>query len=159
VRDWADVDAPWARVTPSEVQELLAGLPIRWWIAGGWALDPEGKQPHSDIDVAVLRPEHEALRDYLAAWDLQIADSGALRPWTDGPVGPPENGIWARPTPDDEWRIDFKIEAVDGDQWLYRRDPQVRVPIAELGVTVDGIPFLAPAIARLYRDRSPAVLP
>jgi hypothetical protein len=139
-------------VEPREVQKLLSGLPIRWWIAGGWALDPEGRFPHSDIDVAVLRPEHEALREYLAVWDLQIAFKGALRPWAGGPVGQPENAIWARPSANDPWHIDFKIEAVDGDDWPYRRDPTVRVPIAELGITVGGIPFLAPAVAQLYRD-------
>jgi hypothetical protein len=141
-------------VEPREVQKLLSGLPIRWWIVGGWALDPEGTLPHTDIDVAVLRPEHEALREYLADWDLQIAFKGALRPWTGGPVGPPENAIWARPTAVDSWQIDFKIEAVDGDQWLYRRDPTIRVPTADLGVIVDGIPFLAPGVAQLYRDGS-----
>jgi len=134
------------------VQQQLSGLPIRWWIAGGWALDVEGRLPHSDIDVAVLRPEHEALREYLADWDLHIAHKGALRPWTRGPVGPPENAIWARPSTDEPWQIDFKIEPVDGECWLYRRDPTVRVPIAELGVMVDGISFLSPAVVRLYRD-------
>jgi hypothetical protein len=129
-------------------------LPIRWWIAGGWALDPEGRFPHSDIDVAVLRPEHEALREYLADWDLHVAFKGALRPWRGGPVAPSENAIWARPSADHPWHIDFKIEAVDGDQWLYRRDPTIRVPIADLGMIVEGIPFLAPGVAQLYSDGS-----
>jgi hypothetical protein len=148
------VDAPWARVEPRQVRELLSALPIRWWIAGGWALDPEGRLPHRDIDVAVLRPEHEALRNHLSDWDLQIAHKGALRPWTGGPVGPPENAVWARPRAQDPWQIDFKIEPVEGDRWLYRRDPSVRVPLDELGILVDGVPFLAPAVARLYRDGS-----
>lgn len=156
VREPADLDAPWARITPRDVQRLLAALPIRWWIAGGWALDVDGALPHRDIDVAVLRPEHEVLREHLAGWDLQIAHQGALRAWTDGAVGPPENAVWARPSPQDAWRIDFKIEPVDGDHWIYRRDPTVRTPIAELGVTIGGIPFLAPAVARLYRDGSTA---
>jgi Aminoglycoside-2''-adenylyltransferase len=147
------VDGPWARVTPREVHELLSGLPIRWWVAGGWALDVDGALPHSDIDVAVLRPEHELLREYLSDWDLRIAHKGALRAWTGGTVGPPENAVWARPTAADAWQIDFKIEPVEGDQWLYRRDPAIRVPVAELGGTVDGIPFLSPAVAQLYRDQ------
>ena len=150
----ADVHAPWAHVPPRDVHRLLAGLTIRWWIAGGWALDPDGALPHGDIDVAVLRPEHEVLREHLAGWDLQIAHRKALRAWKGGSVGPPENAVWARPSPREAWQIDFKIEPVDGDQWLYRRDPTVRVPVAELGVTVGGIPFLSPVVARLYRDGS-----
>jgi hypothetical protein len=135
------------------VERLLSGLPIGWWIAGGWALDVEGRQPHRDVDVAVLRPDHEVLREYLADWDLRIAHVGTLRPWSGGSVGPPENAVWARPTPADAWHIDFKIEAVEGDEWVYRRDPSVRARVADIGVVVDGIPYLAPELARLYARR------
>jgi hypothetical protein len=74
-----DVDAPWARVTPREVQQVLAGLPIRWWIAGGWALDMTGALPHSDINVAVLRPEHELLREYLAGSSATTGSIAEIR--------------------------------------------------------------------------------
>ena len=143
----------WARLSPHDVARLLAELPIAWWIAGGWALDIEGRRPHKDIDVAVLRPDHETLREYLADWDLWIAYDGALLPWTGGAVGPPENAVWARPTPGDSWHIDFKIEAVEGDEWVYRRDPAVRRRVADIGVVVDGIPYLAPELAQLYTTR------
>jgi hypothetical protein len=135
------------------VARLLSGLSIRWWIAGGWALDVEGLRPHKDVDVAVLRPDHEALREYLADWDLRLAYDGTLRPWTGGPVGPPGNAVWARPTTDDQWHIDFKVEAVEGDEWVYRRDPAVRRRVADIGVVVDGIPYLAPELAHLYATR------
>jgi hypothetical protein len=137
------------------VKRLLSGLSISWWIAGGWALDVEGRQPHGDVDVAVLRPDHVALREQLPDWDLWIAHAGTLRPWTGGPVGPPENAVWARPTPLDEWHIDFKVEPVEGDDWVYRRDRPVRRPLSEIGVVVDGISYLAPDLAGLYvRGRS-----
>ena len=140
-------------MSPRDVARLLAGLPIRWWIAGGWALDVEGRRAHKDIDVAVLRPDHERLRGHLAGWDLRIAYGGRLREWAGGPVGPPENAVWARPTPEDPWHVDFKLEAVEGDEWIYRRDPTVRRPVAEIGVVVDGIPYLAPELAHLYATR------
>jgi hypothetical protein len=94
------------------------------------------------------------LREYLADWDLWIAYCGTLRPWARGPVGPPENAVWARPAPGDRWHIDFKIEAVEGDEWVYRRDPAVRTRVADIGIVVDGIPYLTSELARLYkRDR------
>lgn len=136
------------------MERLLSGLPIGWWIAGGWALDVDGRQPHKDVDVAVLRPEHEALRDYLADWDLRIAYGGVLRPWTSGSVGPPENAVCARPTPSDPWHIDFKIEAVEAGERVYRRDPAVRRRVADIGVVVGGIPYLAPDLACLYARRA-----
>jgi hypothetical protein len=95
-------------------------------------------------------PTTRVLREQLADWDLWIAHGGTLRPWTSGTRGPPENAVWARPTPGDEWHIDFKIEAVEGGDWVYRRDPAVRRPVAGIGVAVDGIPYLAPDLAGLY---------
>jgi hypothetical protein len=141
----------WARLTPRDVQALLAPLSIRWWIAGGWALDVEGRHEHGDVDVMVLRPEHEALRSELAGWDLRVAHRGVLRPWRGGPVGPPENAVWARPTPSDAWHVDFKIETVENGEWVHRRDPTVRRPLDELGVVVEGVPFLDADLALLYR--------
>jgi hypothetical protein len=98
----------------------------------------------------VLRSEHEALRTYLHDWDLRIAYKGRLRGWSSGPVGPPENAVWGRPSTATAWHIDFKVEAVEGDEWVYRRDSSVRRPVADLGVVVEGIPYLAPDLAQLY---------
>ena len=43
------------------------------------------------------------------------------------------------------------IEFTEGDEWVYRRDPMVRRPLANVGrVTADGIPYLAPEIVTLY---------
>ena len=145
------IQEAWAPVTPHDALRLLSPLSIRWWVAGGWALDPSGLLEHGDLDIAVLRPEHEALRRDLPDWDLHVAHEGVLRPWSGGPVGPPEKAVWARPSPADLWHFDFKLEHVDGDEWVYRRDPSIRRSIADLGVVVDGVPFLAPEVARLYK--------
>ena len=122
-------------------------------IAGGWALDlHEGSQTrlHKDVDVAMLRGEHEELRPYLGDWDLQIAYGGELRPWEGGAVGIPENAVWARPPGSSAWVIDFKLEQHDEVDWIYRRDAAVRRPLAALGKVVDGIPVLDEEIVRLY---------
>ncbi len=146
----------WARLTPRDVHGLLGRLSLRWWIAGGWALDPDGLHDHGDVDVAVLRTEHEALRQALAGWDLRIAHRGRLTPWAGGPVGPPEHAGWARPTPQVPGHGDVKIETDEGDEWVYRRDASIRRPLSELGVVVEGIPYLAPDVAELYRAGSSA---
>jgi hypothetical protein len=70
------------------------------------------------------------------------------------PSGTTENAAWGRPSAATAWHIDFKIEAVEGDEWVYRRDSGVRRPVAELGVVVDGIPYLAPDVAQLYATGS-----
>ncbi|MBA3331455.1 MAG: hypothetical protein H0T39_11430, partial [Actinobacteria bacterium] len=107
-------------------------------MAGGWAADlHSGRQtrPHGDMDIAVLRSEHEALRTYLAGWDLQIAYGGRLRPWRNGAVGPPENAVWARPDVGGPWWLDIKIELNEGGEWVYRRHPRVRRPLESIGRT------------------------
>jgi hypothetical protein len=141
----------WERLTPTDAKELLGALTIRWWIAGGWALDRGGRSEHSDLDVAILRSEHRMLRSDLSEWDLRIAYRGTLTPWLEGEVALPANAVWARPQSADAWFIDFKIELVDGEDWVYRRDPTIRRPLSSIGDEIDGIPFFAPSIARLYR--------
>jgi hypothetical protein len=39
---------------------------------------------------------------------------------------------------------------VERGEWVYRRDPSVRRPVADIGVVVDGIPYLTAELARLY---------
>ena len=137
------------RVTPRDVKRLLSGLPIDWWIAGGWALDIEGgSRTRTSTSPCSARPE--ALREHLADWDLWIAHARNAAPLDRRDRRPAREAVWARPTPGDRWHIDFKIEAVEGDEWVYRRDPAVRRRVGEIGVVVDGIPYLARELAQLY---------
>ena len=151
------VDDPWEPLTPRDAAALLRDLPIRWWIAGGWALELAGVTPpraHRDLDVAILRPEHEQLREALAGWDLRVADDGRLTPWHSGAVELPANGVWARPPGAERWLIDFKIERVEGGDWIYRRDETVRLPLERIGrTTPDGVPYLAAERTKLYARR------
>lgn len=142
----------WAAVTPDDAVRLLEPLSIRWWIAGGWALELTGDPPrrHGDLDVAVLRPDHERLRGDLADWDLRVAHEGRLRPWDGGAVEPPANAIWGRPPRASAWHVDFKLELVDGDEWVYRRDRSIRRPLGEIGAVTGGVPHLRREIAELY---------
>jgi hypothetical protein len=149
---------PWAELTPLDVVRLLAHLSIPWWIAGGWALELTGDPPrrHTDMDVAVLRPDHERLLVELRGWDLAIAHRGALRPWTAGPVEVPANAVWARPDRAEPWYLDIKLELVVGGDWVCRRDPTVRLPVAEIGTVTDGIPHLRRELVELYARRKPS---
>ena len=149
-------DEAWAELTPRDVVQLLAHVSIPWWIAGGWALELTGDPPrrHADVDVAVLRPDHEQLLVELSGWDLAIAHDGRLRPWRGGA------GRATRRTPSGRgrirqgpWQLDLKLELVEGGEWVYRRDPSIRRPVAEIGAVTDGIPHLRRALAELYARR------
>lgn len=50
----------WMPLTVSEINEIFSVIPIRWCIAGGWALDlhlRKQTREHSDIDVIITREE------------------------------------------------------------------------------------------------------
>jgi len=62
---------PWEALSVGEVVSLLDGLPVRWWIAGGQAIDlfiGSSTRPHQDVDVAVLRPDQLAVQAHLDGW-------------------------------------------------------------------------------------------
>ncbi|KRB47504.1 nucleotidyltransferase domain-containing protein [Terrabacter sp. Root181] len=86
--------------TPVEVRELLRGLGVPWWVAGGWAVEAFTgvARDHEDIDVSVLRRDVGAIRAHLERhWHLWSAgDSGLLhlRPGRDVPED--SGQIWVR---------------------------------------------------------------
>jgi hypothetical protein len=154
------VGDPWKALSVAEVAALLDGLPIRWWVAGGWAIDLFVGAPtrdHDDLDVAVLRPDQLAVQSHLDGWDLRVAHHGRLTPWAPGrPLAPDEHGIWARPDPASPWRLELLIDEVVGGRWAYRRNPAVRLPLERLGRrTATGVPYLRPEVVLLYKSRQP----
>lgn len=154
------IDDPWQALSVEDVGALLDGLPARWWVAGGWAVDlflGTTTRQHQDLDVVVLRPDQLAVQAHLGGWDLRVAHHGRLIPWAHGrPLDPDEHGIWARPTPASPWQLELLVDDIDGDQWVYRRNPAVRLPVDALGLTTaSGIPYLRPEVVLLYKAKRP----
>lgn len=147
----------WDPATPAEVARLFANT--RWWLAGGWSLElfaGRGWRTHHDIDVLLLRPDQLAAQEALAGWEWWAADPpGTLRPWRAGEVLPPHvHDIWCRPGPADPWRIQVMLDESAGADWVSRRNPLVRRPIATIGhVDPAGIPYLAPEIQLFYKAK------
>jgi hypothetical protein len=145
-------------LVPADAAALFDDLGAGWWTAGGWAIDLwVGRQtrPHVDLDIAILRRDQQRFWDRLAGWDLWLGPDTELRPF-DGPieVTPPDHAVWCRPTTDSEWAFELLLNDSEGDRWLFRRDPAVSLPLAEIsGRTSDGVPFLAPEIVLLYKAK------
>ena len=132
-----DTPGTWAPLSPAEVADALSGMPCRWWIAGGWAIDLHlGRQTraHADVDVLLLRTDQLTVQRHLAGWDLQAADPpGTLRPWRDGETLPLEvHDVWCRRHPSSPWCLQLMIDDAKDGHWTYRRDPRIRRPVAEL---------------------------
>ena len=149
--------------TPADAAELFAGYPGTWWIAGGWAIEAFSgvERPHGDLDPSVPRAELPMLRRHLAGrLDLWIADRGSLLPLLpeDDPDGAPEKvlpeereNLWLRPSGDEPWEYDIILMALDQQTWAFKRDGRIRLPLADILWSRDGVNYLRPEIQLLHK--------
>jgi len=146
----------WDPLGLDEAVALMRGFPAPWWIVGGWATDlfvGRETREHSDVDVVVRRADQGLLRDQFASWDVQIAHDGKLEPWV-GHLEPPRSGLWARSNANRAWQLQFILAQHDGDDWLYRHDDSIRLPLVDAIVhDRTGIPFARPEIVLLSKAR------
>lgn len=144
---------------PVDALRLFDDVGAPWWIAGGWGIDlwlGEQTREHVDLDVAVLRRDQHVFRETLSDWDLHVATApGVLSPWIDPIVPEPLHAIWCRPTPESEWAFELLLNDAQDDAWLFRRDHDVRLPLAALGGrTPEHIPYLSPEVILLYKAKN-----
>jgi aminoglycoside-2''-adenylyltransferase len=153
----------WEPIRPEEIARLLSGFAGPWWICGGWALDlflGRETRRHDDLDVALLRHDQLALFHHLRAWDLHYATPAhTLEPWDGHRLELPVHGIWARRSTERtaSWTCEFLLNELCDGQWVFGRNEAVTRPTKDLGEERDGVPFLRPEIALLYKssERSP----
>ncbi|UJP10222.1 hypothetical protein L2X99_00385 [Microbacterium sp. KUDC0406] len=149
----------WVPRTPDDVRALFDGYPGVWWIAGGWALQAFSGvvREHEDIDPGILRVELPLLRAHAAGrLDLWGASSGALKPVSSDDPGELLDGcgqIWTRRSAADPWEYDILLGPGTPDEWRYKRDETVRMPMADALWERDGIRYLQPEIQLLYKAR------
>lgn len=66
----------WEPFSPAEAARELDGMPCRWWIAGGWAIDLNlGRQSRAHADGKILMTDiHDVWcrRSPSAPWSLQL---------------------------------------------------------------------------------------
>ncbi len=145
---------------PSEIQRLFSTAPFQWWISGCWALDlftGEQTRPHFDVDVGIARSDQLAVQRHLSNWDFQYAvrtgDEVRLQRWKPGQMlGFEVHGIWVRQTPDSPWSFEFWLHEIQDEVWTFRYGDKVRHPLQHItGQTPEGIPYLKPEIALLYK--------
>ncbi len=156
-------EKPWNPLTPEAVASLFSAAPFQIWIAGGIAIElalgRSIREPHSDIDLLVLRRDHLAIREWLATWDCWVADPpGRLRFWPPGQdLDPAVHDIWCRKSPGDDWRIQLMLDEIDpNNNWVSRRDAEISAPLSEITrTTASGLQYLAPHIQLYYKAKRP----
>jgi hypothetical protein len=141
--------------------QALAGFEPPWYIAGGWALDLFlGRQTreHKDVDVCILRRDQLALQRHLAGWRFEkvvAAPTSHWRiPWLSGErLELPVHEVHAFAP--DGLEFELLLNESDGSDWVYRRNPAVRCPLAAIGSrTRAGVPFLCPENVLLHKTKN-----
>jgi len=157
-RDVGPDEAKWEPLTPQQVADLLRGLDVPWWIAGGWALDLfAGRQTraHEDIEISVFRGDEDTIRQRLAGWEFFVAKDRTLTPLAAGkPLPADAHELWCREPGRDTWQLEILIEERKDGRWFYRRNERIGVNEKDIGrFTNDGIPYIRPDIQLLYKSK------
>ena len=143
----------------ASVLALMAGTDVMWWLSGGEGLDVfvgRSTRAHADIDISLRRSDLAAFRACTSTrLALKIAHDRRLHELTDAPLDDGVNGLWARESAEGPWRLQVNLEPVDGGEWSYRRNPQIRLPIESVirRREPDGLPYVAPAVQLLWKAK------
>ena len=146
---------PW---TPTEARDLLVGLDVAWWVAGGWALEAFTgvAREHEDLDLSVLRCDVDAIRAHLESdWHLWSASETGLlhlRPGREVPEHSEQ--VWVRAHALAPWRGEILLNPHVGDRWQFKRDPSLVLSVSEATWARDGIRYLRPELALAHKVRS-----
>lgn len=148
----------WQPLTVPEVTTLFTDAPFQWAFAGGYAVEQflgRSIRAHDDIDVLVFRDEQLSLQKWLDGWALYAADPpGTLREWRMGeslPVG--IHDIWGHRDGVGAWQLQLMLAEVEGDEWVYRRDPTIRGSRDSLMTQYNGLPCIRVEVQLLYKAK------
>lgn len=142
----------WAGLAPEQVQELFAGAPFRWWLAGGWAIELASgvRRAHEDTDVVVLFDDLAAIRAHFAGFHLWEAHEGSLRPLLEGEeLRAAREQLWVRRDASSPWLVDLLLTPSENGRWLFKRDRRISLPLDDLG---DGV--MRPEVVLLHKART-----
>jgi hypothetical protein len=149
----------WDAWRPEQVADLLDGVRTPWYVAAGWALDlfvGEQRREHEDLEIAVPNTRFD---DFMPAFDgleaFVITGPEEATPLAQARAQLAEtHQTWIREPATELWRFDVFREPSDGDTWICRRDPAIRMPYDQLiERTADGIPYGRPEVILLYKAK------
>jgi hypothetical protein len=156
----------WRPWLPSQLLEVLSGVSVPWYVAGGWALDlwrGGHVREHEDIEIGVPTGEAFAeVRRALAAYEFEVVGSGMSWP-LDSPAFALMHQTWVSERGPDRsdgridriYRLDIFREPQRDGQWVCRRDESIVLPYEEVIWHDDaGVPYEAPHLALLFKAKN-----
>ncbi|GIJ24088.1 nucleotidyltransferase domain-containing protein [Micromonospora lutea] len=152
------LDARWAACwTPHEVARRLAGIALPWYVAAGWALDLfRGTQTrtHHDIEIGVPAGRFATVRERFAEFAFDAVGAGRIWEAASPEVLSATRQTWLREPATGQYLLDVMREPHDGEVWICRRDPTIRLPYAEIiRHSPDRIPYLIPEMVLLFKAK------
>jgi hypothetical protein len=149
-----------------EVAEAVARLRAPFFFSGGWAIDLHlGRvtREHHDVDVLILRRDQLELQEGLKQFSLRkiiphpdgIPNGGTIVEWPKGErLELPVHQINAYRTGKAEPAFQVMLAESSGGDWIFRRNPDIRLPLARMGFCpLWGLPYLAPEIVLLFKAK------
>jgi hypothetical protein len=152
-------DAAWRAWRPEDVARRLAGIEVPWCIAAGWAVDlfvGHERREHEDIEIAAPARAFPQIRARLDDLEFYAVGAGEVARVDEAPERLDEtHQTWGLDPAAFEWRIDVFREPSSGSEWICRRDRRIRLRYGELiEHTTDGIPFVRPEVALLFKAKA-----
>jgi len=147
----------WDPLTPEQFSDLLAGCGARWIVAGGRAARVGAPaRHHSDTDISIRAADVGLIREVMRDWHLWEVNDGALKPLLPGVALTPDcEELWVRRDAGQPWRFEFLFDRYStDDEWVYKRDPRVRLPWQRAVHTVGGVEYLRPELALLFKAKN-----
>jgi Aminoglycoside-2''-adenylyltransferase len=159
VSSFAPDVSEWDAWRPDQVAELLSGVDLPWYVAAGWAIDlflGGDWREHGDIEVAIPNSRFDELAEVLAGFEVFVItapnEATPLADARDRLMG--THQTWIRESSSGKWRLDVFREPSDGETWICRRDPAIRLPYERVIEWTDGgIPFGRPEIVLLFKAK------
>jgi hypothetical protein len=149
-----------------EVAEAMARLRAPFWFSGGWAIElflGRVTRQHHDIDVLILRRDQRGLHAALKPFTLKkiiphpdgLPNRGTIVEWPEGERPElPVHQINAYCAGESEPEFQVMLGESSGDDWIFRRNPEVRTPLKRIGFyPLWGLPYLAPEIVLLFKAK------
>jgi hypothetical protein len=151
--------AKWDAWPPEKIATLLNGLEAPWYVAAGWAIDlflGGQRREHEDIEIAVPNSRFDEVASALPGFEIFVITgprrATAIEHARDQLAT--THQTWFREPSTGLWRFDVFREPSDGDTWIYRRDPTIRLRYDEvIERTRDGIPYGRPEIILLFKAK------
>jgi hypothetical protein len=147
----------WDPLNPEQIADLLAGCGARWIVAGGRAARVGAPaRHHSDTDISIAAADVGLIRAAMRDWHLWEVDDGALKPLLPGVALTPEcEELWVRRDAGQPWRFEFLLDRYStDDEWVYKRDPRVRLPWQRAVHSAGGVEYLRPELALLFKAKN-----